>query len=221
MTSRDLILEYLSQAELEKHEGTASRGASQSASRDASRGASRGGDGAFDGGGAGGLDGGRPSSGGLEEVVPEGARLAMPDGTAAGVVSLRRPLVERLRLTAATMDNAKDASIDALVASNLFDGQEAECGDDATTEVRQLLVALQDMTSARDQTRAELEAANARFAALDGGAEAEELAALRKQNEALRAENANMFTLMEENEGLRSEVQTLKLQLECRQQGGR
>ena len=153
--------------------------------------------------------------------MPEGARLAMPDGTAAGVVSLRRPLVERLRLTAATMDNAKDASIDALVASNLFDGQEAECGDDATTEVRQLLVALQDMTSARDQTRAELEAANARFAALDGGAEAEELAALRKQNEALRAENANMFTLMEENEGLRSEVQTLKLQLECRQQGGR
>ena len=32
---------------------------------------------------------------------------------------------------------------------------------------------------------------------------------------ALRAENANMFTLMEENAALREQVETLRLQLEC------
>jgi len=34
-------------------------------------------------------------------------------------------------------------SIDTLAASALFDGQEAECGDAATTELRRLLIALQ------------------------------------------------------------------------------
>ena len=31
----------------------------------------------------------------------------------------------------------------------------------------------------------------------------------------LRKENANMFTLMEENDALRNETQTLRLRLEC------
>ena len=34
----------------------------------------------------------------------------------------------------------------------------------------------------------------------------------------LRKENANMFTLMEENDALRNETQTLRLRLECLEQ---
>jgi len=126
-------------------------------------------------------------------------------------------------------------SIDTLAASALFDGQEAECGDAATTELRRLLIALQDVTSERDQARKELdtarEAAHARAVvlsasdadgapntALDPLGAAEELAALRKENAELRKENANMFTLMEENDALRNETQTLRLRLECLEQ---
>jgi hypothetical protein len=42
------------------------------------------------------------------------------------------------------------------------------------------------------------------------------LRAVRTENAALRAENANMFTLLEENSELRARVETLQLQLECR-----
>ena len=36
----------------------------------------------------------------------------LPDGTAAGVISLRRPLVERLRLTAITMERNQEVSLE-------------------------------------------------------------------------------------------------------------
>lgn len=79
-------------------------------------------------------------------------------------------------------------------------------------QVRRLLLAIQDLTAERDQARED--AAKARAAAA-AGEDPEETQALHKQLTEARAENANMFTLMAENEALRAEVHTLRLRLEC------
>ena len=71
---------------------------------------------------------------------------------------------------------------------------------------------MQDITAERDEARRQLEALRA---SLDGHGEAEELAQLRRENASLRAENANMFTLMEENAALRTQLETARLQLQC------
>ncbi len=42
-----------------------------------------------------------------------------------------------------------------------------------------------------------------------------ELEAAREENARLRQENANMFAISDENASLRTEVETLRLQLEC------
>ena len=52
-------------------------------------------------------------------------------------------------------------------------------------------------------------------ARVEAGAEPGELEALRRENAALRLENANMFTLMEENAALRTQLETARLQLQC------
>jgi hypothetical protein len=109
LNTNPILLEYLSQAEIEKHaEGAGS-------SRGSSRGGSRGGDGRGDGL----SDGYREEARGGENgsalgaaYVPKGACLSLPDGTAAGVISLRRPMVERLRLTAITMERNQEVSLE-------------------------------------------------------------------------------------------------------------
>jgi len=140
------------------------------------------------------------------------SQLELPDGSTAGVVSLRRPLVERLRMTAAAMEESAGADVASLVASSLFSGGEGTNGSDAAAELRELILAVQDLTAERDDARAALAK---RVAADEAGGEAAELTALREENATLRAENANMFTLMEENANLRSELEMAKLTIEC------
>ena len=62
----------------------------------------------------------------------------------------------------------------------------------------------------RDEARASLAKLTKQQA--EGG-EAEELERLRAENAKLRGENANMFTLMEENESLRTALEQAKLEL--------
>ena len=82
----------------------------------------------------------------------------------------------------------------------------------SAAELRELILAVQDLTAERDDARGALEKLREASAS---GAEAEELASLRAQNAALRAENANMFSLKEENEAMRTEIEKMRLQLEC------
>lgn len=218
LNSNPILLEYLTQAEIEKHEapaaGSALRaGSSLGGSVDGEGGVRpASGSGSIRGGSRGGSSAGGSRPGEMLEALPEGSSLTLPDGSAAGVVSLRRPLVERLRLTAAAMEGTAHANVDALVASALFDGGGVD-EDPASSELRQLLVALQDLTAERDEAVAALrKAAEETAEAAEAGGE---LSALREENAALRKENANMFTLMEENAGLRTEVETLRLRLAC------
>ena len=160
---------------------------------------------------------GRPPSGGKGAV-----QLELPDGSTAGVMSLRRPLVERLRMTAAAMEEVSAVEdVAQLVASNLFgngsggdDAAENEgggiSGSEAAAELRELILAIQDVTAERDEARASLAKLTKQQA--EGG-EAEELERLRAENAKLRGENANMFTLMEENESLRTALEQAKLEL--------
>ena len=166
------------------------------------------------------------SSGGGNERPPSGGngavQLEMPDGSTAGVMSLRRPLVERLRMTAAAMEEVSAVEdVAQLVASNLFgngsgggDAAENEgggiSGSEAAAELRELILAIQDVTAERDEARASLAKLTKQQA--EGG-EAEELKRLRAENAKLRGENANMFTLMEENESLRTALEQAKLEL--------
>ena len=108
LNTNPILLEYLSQAEIEKH----AQGASSS--RGSSRGGSRGGDGRGDGLSVGYREEAVGESGSAlgPAYIPKGACLSLPDGTAAGVISLRRPMVERLRLTAITMERNQEVSIE-------------------------------------------------------------------------------------------------------------
>jgi hypothetical protein len=118
-------------------------------------------------------------------------------------------------MTAAAMESAAAHDVAELVASRLFDGDGSDAqGGEASEadEIRELIVAIQDVTAERDELKASLQKLRAHAAA---NGEAEELAALRRENLALRSENANMFTLKEENEALREELGMLRLQLEC------
>lgn len=204
LNSNPILLEYLSQAEREKHHA----GEKAHLTLDAVL-----------------PLGGNRCSAATAAAVSGGSALAPvseAEGCAsspAGVVSLRRPLVERLRMTAAAMESTAAHNVAELVASRLFDGAEdaldgGEVGEAA--EIRELIVAIQDVTAERDELKADLERVRAHTAA---AGEAEELSALRRENLALRAENANMFTLKEENETLREQLGTLRLQLECAQGG--
>ena len=202
LNNNAILLEYLSQAEIEKHHQGSSGPPSRPPESEAVDGVPRPGSSAA-----------RPASSGGEVggTALSSPRLELPDGTSAGVMSLRRPLVERLRMTAQAMDSAANANVAELVASNLFSGGESAAPDDAAAELRELIIAVQDLTAERDEARADL--AKIRDAN-EGGEEGEELARLRAENVALRAENANMFTLMEENAALRTEVETMRLKLE-------
>ena len=187
LNNNPILLEYLSQAELEKHQQPAAAGGAMPAAVNGAAAGPGGGDGAS-------------------------SQLELPDGSTAGVVSLRRPLVERLRMTAAAMEESAGADVASLVASSLFSGGEGTNGSDAAAELRELILAVQDLTAERDDARAALAK---RVAAEEAGGEAAELTALREENATLRAENANMFTLMEENANLRSELEMAKLTIEC------
>ena len=126
-------------------------------------------------------------------------------------------------MTAAAMEEVSAVEdVAQLVASNLFgngSGGEAESGGDggggisgseAAAELRELILAIQDVTAERDEARASLAKLTKQQA--EGG-EAEELERLRAENAKLRGENANMFTLMEENESLRTALEQAKLEL--------
>lgn len=191
LNNNAILLEYLSQAELDKHGGRGGGGASSE------RGKLTGGD----------------DLQGMRGVPPSATdSLEMADGTCAGVVSLRRPLVERLRLTAAAMESSAAANVAQLAASTIFDGDGSGSGTEQGAELRRLIVALQDVTAERDEAQAKL---NKLHTAAAAGEEGEELASLRAENASLRAENANMFALSEENEALRTLVETLQLKLDC------
>ena len=184
------------------------------------------------------------SSGNLADAADAAVQSAvgsldMPDGSSAGVVSLRRPLVERLRMTAAAMDAVAHAEVTSLAASAVFDGTDGGGGaggaggggglggsstpfghalgprsaSEAASELRDLILAVQDLTAERDEAQKLLEKLRAEVSGEGGGLS--ELDTLREENAALRAENANMFTLKDENEALRTQVETLRLQLEC------
>lgn len=236
LNNNPILLEYLSQAELEKRRediggGTVGQveGAPSAAALNSRPGSSSG---VGRPGTASGFGGGNSSTGaGASAPLDEaGGSLELPDGTTAGVVSLRRPLVERLRMTAAAMESMAHADINDLAASNLFDGGGADADGapsglapsayggslrgaaEAAAELRDLILAVQDLTAERDEARTSLAAMQERLAV---GKEAEELTRLREENAKLRAENANMFMLMEENEHLRTETATLRLRLEC------
>ena len=200
LNNNSILLEYLSQAELEKRNTPV--GAPEQAP-DSS-------------GGSGGSGASRATT--ALDVQSAVGSLELPDGSSAGVVSLRRPLVERLRMTAQAMESAAHADVASLAASTLFDGDEKEGGgglhgaSEAAAELRDLILAVQDLTAERDEARNSLDKLRKEA---EAGGEAEELTLLREQNAALRAENANMFTMMEENEALRTELETLRCQLEC------
>jgi hypothetical protein len=155
--------------------------------------------------------------GGVGGVEPE--CLELSDGSTVGVMSLRRPLVERLRMTAAAMERAASADVATLAASgaHLFDGGVSErphghdAAREAAAELRELILAVQDLTAERDEARAALATERAAHASAD---EAAELGALRAENAKLRDENANMFTLLEENAALRTELEAARLQID-------
>ena len=109
--------------------------------------------------------------------------------------------------------SAAQEDIASLVASSLFDGGAGGGnGSEAAAELRDLVITIQDLTVERDEARAAAEKLKA--AAAEGG-DPEELTRLRKENAELRGENDNMFTLKEENEHLRTEIEKLRLQLDC------
>ena len=107
---------------------------------------------------------------------------------------------------------AASADVSSLVQSALFSGGEGCSGSEAAAELRELILAVQDLTAERDEARSALE--KLREASKMGDEEAE-LAELRAENAKLRSENANMFTLMEENSALRNDLEAARLQIDC------
>ena len=157
------------------------------------------------------------SSGNLADAADAAVQSAvgsldMPDGSSAGVVSLRRPLVERLRMTAAAMDAVAHAEVTSLAASAVFDGTDGGGGaggaggggglggsstpfghalgprsaSEAASELRDLILAVQDLTAERDEAQKLLEKLRAEVSGEGGGLS--ELDTLREENAALRAE---------------------------------
>lgn len=103
----------------------------------------------------------------------------------SSVLTLRRPMVERLRLTAATMEAASQAGTDAaqLASQPMFtSGDDAPDKSAETHRVRSLLLSVQQLTLERDEARAGRSRAVAEAAAA-----AAELEMLKREHQQLRS----------------------------------
>ena len=179
LNSNSILLDYLSQAELEQADAVAA------------------------GVGVGGAAGG-------------GSTAAEP------VMSLRRPMVERLRMTAVAMDGASSSTPQQLAGGALFrsDAPPAESQEQHT--IKNLLRLVQELTAERDEARDKLRAAQqaggAGGAGGDGGGG--ELEALRQQNAELLQENQNMYAVIDQNRGLTAQLAELRRAIGEEVEGG-
>eukprot|EP00967_Tisochrysis_lutea_P052272 scaffold64754_cov33-Tisochrysis_lutea.AAC.1 len=114
-------------------------------------------------------------------------------GSGGSILSLRRPMVERLRLTAAAMDAAGSEEVTKLMANPIF--QRSETPPDETVEqrtIRQLISLVQQLTLERDEACARLQRAQRQAERAERVPELESIIErLRRENISLRNSNSS------------------------------